>query len=92
MRFEFILFKFWKNQRTEAAVRRCATEALAVKLEATHKPSKPLTIQPNHPQITYKPSKPPTNHQQITQIAHKPAKYSTAKNCTFLSVKTFFYN
>ena len=47
---------------------------LAVKLETTHKPAKPPTNQPNHPQNTLKPAKPPTKHPQTSQTTHKIAK------------------
>ena len=48
---------------------------LAAKLETTHKPAKPPTIQPNHPQTREIPDKPPTdqpNHPQNRQIPDKP--------------------
>ena len=41
---------------------------LAVKLETTHKPTKPLKNQPNTSQTTHKPAKYRTNHPKISQL------------------------
>ena len=50
---------------------------LAVKLETTHKPVKPATNHPNHPQTSHKLAKPPTNHPKTSQTTHKPVTYVT---------------
>ena len=46
---------------------------LAIKLETTHKPSKPPTKQPNCPQTTHtshKTARPPTNQPNTGQTTH----------------------
>ena len=51
------------------------TVMLAVKLETTHKPSKPPTNHPNHPQtnqITHISATSPTDHPQTSQMLDKP--------------------
>ena len=47
---------------------------LAVKLETSHKPTKPSTNQPKHPQTTQTSHKLATNQPQISQTTHKPTK------------------
>ena len=46
------------------------TVTLAVKLETTHKPSKPPTNQPNYPHISHITYRPPTNQPNAGQTTH----------------------
>ena len=50
-------------------------EALAVKLEITHKPAKPPTNHPIYPQTSRTTQKPPTIHPNHPQTTLKPTKY-----------------
>ena len=50
---------------------------LAVKLETTHKPSKPPTNHPKTTQTSHRPANPPLNHPQTSQTSHKPAKHQS---------------
>ena len=50
---------------------KVTTLTSAVKLEANHKPAKPPTKQPNHPQTTHKPAKYQTNNSLISQKSHR---------------------